>query len=516
MEMSSSSTSSANARRRWRNKAPQPINVTKFMEMSGGGGGMEEAEALSPAARMFHESNFNVHVVAVFGSKTRIDPQLVKDKLSHSLLRQPRFSSLQVTDKKGTMRWVPTEVDISRHVIVPNLDPNIARPDQFLENYIANLSKTHLDRSKPLWDLHILNLKTSAAEAAGILRVHHSLGDGTSLISLLLAFTHKTSDPQALPTVPVHRKRPSPCRYGGWWRCLVAVLMLFRLAWNSLVDVGMLMATGLFLKDTETPLKAPPGAEVKPRRIVYRTVSLDDMKLIKNAMNMDLTINDVGLAVTQAGLSRYLNRRYGEINKVDHGATESKNNLPKNIRLRSTLLINLRPSAGIQAFADMMKKETKAKWGNWVGFMLLPFTIALRDDPLDYVRQAKATIDRKKHSLEPIFSSSISDLVLKLFGIKTASALSHGILTRTSMCFSNLVGPVEEIAFYGHPMTYLAPGCYGQPHGLMINFQSYINKMTIVLSVDESTIPDPHQLLNEIEESLQLIKKAVQAEVADD
>ena len=45
----------------------------------------------------------------------------------------------------------------------------------------------------------------------------------------------------------------------------------------------------------------------------------------------------------------------------------------------------------------------------------------------------------------------------------------------------------------------------------MINLQSYINKMTIVVSVDEATIPDPHQLCNDLEESLKLIKDAVLA-----
>jgi len=32
------------------------------------------------------------------------------------------------------------------------------------------------------------------------------------------------------------------------------------------------------------------------------------------------------------------------------------------------------------------------------------------------------------------------------------------------MCFSNLVGPLEEIGFYGHPLAFLAPSSYGQPH----------------------------------------------------
>lgn len=43
---------------------------------------------------------------------------------------------------------------------------------------------------------------------------------------------------------------------------------------------------------------------------------------------------------------------------------------------------------------------------------------------------------------------------------------------------------------------------------LMINFQSYINKMTVVLAVDEEVIPDPHQLCDDIVESLKLVKEA--------
>ncbi|CAL8123720.1 unnamed protein product [Prunus armeniaca] len=471
-----------------------------------------EEEPLSPAARLFHEPNFNLHIVAIMGGKTRIYPEVFKANLPHTLLRHPRFSSLLVVDEKngGKMKWVRTEVDLDKHIIIPDLDPNMESPDQFVEDYIYNLSKTTIDKSKPLWDLHLLNLKTSEAEGTGIFRVHHSLGDGTSLMSLLLACTRQISNPEALPTIPVKKKKDDDKRVfnRGFWWCIFGAWWVLKLFWNTFVDVFMFMLTALCLEDTKTPLKGPPGSEFNPRRFVYQTLSLDDMKLIKNAMN--LTINDVALGVTQAGLSRYLNRRYGDDENKDSGA-EKKNNLPENIRLRSTLLINIRPAAGIQALADMMEKNTEAKWGNWIGYVLLPFTIALRDDPLDYIREAKTTIDRKKHSLEAIYTFSIAELVLKLFGIKRASALSHRVISHTTMCFSNLVGPLEEIGFYGHPMAFLAPSSYGQPHALMINFQSYINKMTIVLSVDEETIPDPHLLCDDIVQSLNLVKEAVVA-----
>ncbi|KAF3659114.1 hypothetical protein FXO37_14114 [Capsicum annuum] len=85
------------------------------------------------------------------------------------------------------------------------------------------------------------------------------------------------------------------------------------------------------------------------------------------------------------------------------------------------------------------------------------------DDPLDYIRGAKATIDRKKNSLEAIYTSFISELALKFFGIKTSSWILYKTFTNTTMCFSCMPGAQKEISFYGHPLAYLAPGSYGQP-----------------------------------------------------
>ncbi|XP_057981261.1 wax ester synthase/diacylglycerol acyltransferase 11-like [Malania oleifera] len=460
----------------------------------------EEEQKLSPVARLFHEPSCNLYIIAIMGLKTRINPDIIKDQLQHTLLKHPRFSSLQVADEKNgkKMRWVQTEVDLEQHVIIPDIDLEMNSPDKFVEDYISSLSKTPIDSSKPLWDLHLLNIKTSDAEATGVFRIHHSLGDGISLMSLLLACTRKISDPEAAPTLPVKKKLDSN-NFRGFWSTL-------RLYWNTMVDFLLFLATVLFLKDTKTPLSR--SAEIQPtsRRFVHRTVSLDDVKLVKNAMGA--TINDVALGIIQAGLSRYLNRRYGE-EKNYKGTTEKQNNLPKNIRFRAPLFINLRPVVGISALADMMERGSKVKWGNAIGYVLLPFTIALRDDPLDYVLEAKATVDRKKHSLEAMCTFPFADLIIKFLGVKAGSVLTYRVPSHTTIGFSNMIGPQEEIAFRGHPISFIAPSCYGQPNALMIHVQSYVNKMTFVLSVDESIIPDPHQLCNDLEESLKLIKGAI-------
>ncbi|KAI4307115.1 hypothetical protein L6164_030335 [Bauhinia variegata] len=466
-------------------------------------------EALSPASKLFLSPTFNCYVIAIIGINTRINPQLIKQGLGDTLLNHPRFSSKLV--KQGRkLKWVPTRVDLDKHVIVPEIDSEIEFPDQFVEDYVSNITTTPLDLSRPLWELHLLNIKTSDAEAVAVFRIHHSLGDGASLVSLFLACTRKSSDSQALPSVPVHKRRPSA--HSTSFFCFLLPLWLgITLIWNTLVDMILFVFT-IFIKDTQTPLKGAPGVELNTKRFVHRAFSIDDIMLVKNSMNM--TINDVLLGITQAGLTRYLNRTYGGDAEAANETTRNK--ILKNIRLRASILVNIRPVAGIQDLADMMAEKSKAKWGNLLGYMILPFTISLQEDPLEYVRQAKATVDRKKHSLEAICSYLCAKLVLNLLGTKVAAAITHRVLFNTTLAFSNVVGPLEEVSFYGHSLAYIAPSVYGHPHALTIHFQSYANKMTISVTVDPSAIPDPHRLCDDIEESLKMILDVVKKKLVTD
>jgi hypothetical protein len=64
-----------------------------------------------------------------------------------------------------------------------------------------------------------------------------------------------------------------------------------------------------------------------------------------------------------------------------------------------------------------------------MGYIICPFSIALHEDPLEYVRQAKATVERKKHSLEAICSYAFAKLVLNLFGVKVYN-IDHNFVSR--------------------------------------------------------------------------------------
>ncbi|CAI0541801.1 unnamed protein product [Linum tenue] len=294
-------------------------------------------------------------------------------------------------------------------------------------------------------------VKTRDAESLFVFKIHHSIGDGASLISLLLACARKSSDPNALPSVPVKNRRARRqgvvSASGFCWSLVWLIWAVVRLVWNTLVDVLLVNATVLFLRDTRTPIKGPATGEGRNgKRFVHRTVSLGDIKMVKNAMNMLIGEN--------------------QKNEEKQSNQIQKSYLPSTIRLRACIMVNMRPTTGIQDMAKLMAKGPKAKWGwgNWIGNMMIPLTIALRDDPLDYLWSAKATMDRKKHSLEPILEFIGARILPMVFGVKATVGIFHKILSNTTLAFSNVVGPVEEISLYGHPIAYIAPSVYGHPH----------------------------------------------------
>ncbi|WVZ88749.1 hypothetical protein U9M48_035229 [Paspalum notatum var. saurae] len=413
---------------------------------------------VSPTTRLFKD----LYIVALFGFAKPTDLAAFRALLS-TVARHPRFCSIQATDEGGgTPRWARTTVNVDDHIIVPSLDAGAvaADPAKAVEDYVASLSTLPMDFSRPLWEIHLLNFPTSSTVAAtAVFRFHHSVGDGTSLISFLIASAQSADSPEAPPSVPPPGRRrtgqiyarPCPPLSAGvfalalWaWSCVV-------LAWNTVVDLVAFVATVLFLDDPDTPFKrAGHGEAVRSRRVVHRGLSLDDIKYIKNAMNC--------------------------------------------------------------ALADMMDSSTKGKdvsWGIRLGFMLLPLHIALHnDDPLEYIRKAKKAVDRKKSSLEVLFTHAVVGLTTKFLGLKVASLVFERMLSHTTISISSVMGTIEKIEVAGHPAVFIAPTTFGVPEALCLNFQSYMNTVRVVLAVDDTTIPDYHALLDDFTACLKIIRDA--------
>ncbi|CAL4930927.1 unnamed protein product [Urochloa decumbens] len=453
-----------------------------------------DGEPLSPTARMFHD----FYIVAVIGLGTPIDFEPARAGLEVTLVRHPRFSSIRVMDGPEP-RWVRTAVNLDDHIIVLDLDRAAiaADPDRALEDYVASLSTLPMDQSRPLWELHVLDFPTSEAAPAVVLRVHHALGDGASLVSLLLACTRSAADPKVPPAMPsafaaaaaaaqeapgarrrarpMYGAAPRPAWSAGAMALAAWALSCAVLAWHTAVDVARFVAMALGLvRDPPTVFAGVKGVEFRRKRFVMRTLSLHDVKLIKHALGCVMAMT---------------NRR---------------------TCFRSVLFVNLRPTPGIQQLAKMMEsgKHNDLKWGNRLGYIVLPFEIVKHDDPLDYVRDAKKTVDRKKHSFEAIATHLIAETVTKFFGIEVSTGLFHRMISSTTVLFSNMIGPAEPIEFYGHPVAYIAPSNFGHPSALTMHWQSYMDTIKIILAVDDAQFLDAHDLLDDFAKSLERIRNA--------
>ncbi|KAF6998848.1 hypothetical protein CFC21_014935 [Triticum aestivum] len=153
-------------------------------------------------------------------------------------------------------------------------------------------------------------------------------------------------------------------------------------------------------------------------------------------------------------------------------------------------------------------KSNDATWGNKLGYIILPFRIAMHDDQIAYIREAKKMAERKRRSLEVIMTQKMTEIFLKCFGVKATSFIVHRMLGNTTLLFSNMIGPVERIDLWGHTVTFIAPSVYGPGEGLILNYQSYSSTIKVVLSFDEEKLPDHRHLLDDFVESLRLIKDA--------
>eukprot|EP01018_Ginkgo_biloba_P037486 Gb_41481 [translate_table: standard] len=333
-----------------------------------------------------------------------------------------------------------------------------------------------------------------------IFRIHHALGDGISIMSLFLASCRRVDKPALLPTIPSgSTSKGNPANKYSPFSGLLMLWKLVLVACFTFMDVMHFIVRILWVRDSNSPISGGAGVELWPRKLSVATFTIDDMRVVKNAING--TINDVMLGIISSGFRRYLEINYREAAK--RGSFEK-------LRFTGLAMVNTRASSGLQELANMMEGISKARWGNDMGYVLLPLSLAKFNDPLDYVRQAKVLVDRKKLSLEAIFSYKIAALVMKFLGAKAAADLDYKALASTSLLISNVQGPVEEVAFAGNPITYFDATCSSLPQAVILHMVSYAGRARMLVSVAKDIIPDPEVLTQCFEDSLQDMKKAIQ------
>ncbi|KAK8518837.1 hypothetical protein V6N13_017895 [Hibiscus sabdariffa] len=473
-------------------------------------------EPLSPAGRLFLQPRTEVVIHCIARAKNPIDIDAFKANVKSSLLAtHPRFCSLLVRDENGFEHWRRTNLDIDQHVIVFNnqLDKSgkfidgsenrgfsigkeevsVDDDDEIAVNqYVADLSvSTPLSTDKPLWEIHLL-----MAHKCFVFRINHALGDGISLMSMLMASCRKASDENALPAMAPERtgENKGDKRRGLFW-LLGALWGFLEMTWLTLVFVFEFLVRIFLVSDRKTVISGGDGVELWPRKLATARFLLEDMKEVKKAIP-NTTINDVLFGVVSFGLSRYLDHR-------------TPNALHEGLRMTGVAMVNLRSKPGLQELSNLLKDNSEARWGNRFGFILLPvFYEKVGNDPLKYLKRAKAMVDRKKNSLEAYFSYWIGDLAMTLLGSKFASLLNHRLLCNTTFTISNMIGPLEEISMARNPISSLKINTSSLPQAITMHMLSYAGKAEMQILVAKDIIPDPEFLAKCFEDALLEMKMA--------
>ena len=205
-----------------------------------------------------------------------------------------------------------------RHVGLPS-----PGGEKELKHLAARLLSQRLDRTKPLWELYLVDGMRDGRFAI-VAKTHHALVDGVSGVDLVTVLFDASPDPTpvAQPDKPWVR-RPAPGRTQlladalaeratlpldvarGVRRLMRAPQeVLGRAAADAAAMASML---GAVLRPAPaTPLNVPIG----PHRVYdWLSVDLDTLKDIKNELGG--TVNDVVLAAVSLALGRWLRRNGG-------------------------------------------------------------------------------------------------------------------------------------------------------------------------------------------------------------
>jgi diacylglycerol O-acyltransferase len=183
-----------------------------------------------------------------------------------------------------------------------------------LEEFASQVMARPLDRSRPLWEMYIVE-GVEDGNIAVVTKTHHAAIDGVSGAELTVNLLDLTPEPAVIPPPDPPWKPdrvPTDIEMVGYAMSSLARQPLA--AMKAARRTGEMLLT-LRRRNRQPNVNPPPAPFQAPktffnttitahRRLVTTEVSLDDIKLVKNALGG--TVNDVVLAVSAGALRNWL------------------------------------------------------------------------------------------------------------------------------------------------------------------------------------------------------------------
>ncbi|RWR96235.1 O-acyltransferase WSD1 isoform X1 [Cinnamomum micranthum f. kanehirae] len=435
-------------------------------------------EPVSPSGQYFNSAALSVSILAVLESAIPIDDSPTMTMLKDVFLPiNPRFSSIMVKDEHGIRQWKRVEVKLEDHVNIPIFPEGLSRQsyDEYFKEYLSKIAREKLPQNRPLWDIHIIKYPTSSAAGAVVIRLHHAMGDGFSLMGALFSCVRRVDDPSLPLTFPSSQSKPQEQK-GGVLGFLRNGTRLLSVMFNTTSDFTWSLLKSSFVQDDMSPVRSgTAGVEFLPITIATVAFSLDHIRHVKEKLRG--TVNDVITGIVFYGVQLYLQN-------VSQGAAESS-------RLTALVLLNTRMINKYQSPEEMADPNSESPWGNQFGFLHVSVPHCSDTDkvnPLDFISTAKQVIQRKRDSLAVYLTGRLLETVRKLRGPETTAQYIHSTLKNTSMTISNLIGPVEQMSIADHPVKSLYFMVVGVPQSLTITMVSYNGEMKMAFGTEKGFI----------------------------
>jgi diacylglycerol O-acyltransferase len=389
-----------------------------------------------------------------------------------------------------------TSLDLTAHVF----DAQLAAPGDLraLGDLVGEIASSRLDRSRPLWELHIVGGLTGDRVAI-VAKVHHSTlygAAGAEFIAELLDLTPESPDrPEVVSEPPL----PVPTRRTMTGRAVMSQLRTPLSAGRLLARAGrastpaaraLSAAIGRHGRSALPPAapKLPiSGAPTARRSAAFGALSLERVREVKNANGV--TLNELVLATVALALRRYL---------VDR---------------------DMLPDRPVVAGVPVNLGEGVSSGTNSLATMLVALPVDI-DDAAELIQAVHAASVAAKEFTAAIGSTAIAELaeitVPAAMSIVTWLTRSLGLATLQptllNLVVSNVAGPPIPLYLAGaqveaiYPMGPLLTGA-----GMNITVLSNLDRLDVGIMACPDLVEDPWSLAESLEICLEELAKATVA-----
>jgi len=432
-------------------------------------------------------STAHMHVasVMVFEGKAPTPQELV-DHVLGRLHLVPRYRQrlAYVPFDQGRPVWTDDPHFNPRYHIRHTALPRPA-DEEALKRLAGRLFSQRLDRSKPLWEIWLVQ-RMAGGRFALIAKTHHALVDGISGVDITTVLFDAAADP-----VPTPRPRtpwvakPLPGRAKLLGEALVerstvpaemtrgarALLRTPRKALSQVKD-GLASIGATTVAGINAPAPASPfNVDIGPhRRYTFLDADLARFKAIKDSLGG--TLNDVVLASVSLALGRYL-RRQGH----DTDGLVLKAMVPVSVRATSQ----------------------RGALGNQVAAMWAPLPVGV-ENPADCLREISQAMEDLKKSRQAVGAQVLTNLA----GFAPPTILSQAARLQARQPFFNLVvtnvpGPQFPLYLLGRRLHVLYPVVpLARRQALGIAVMSYDGHLGFGLLADYDALPELETIVQDL------------------